>query len=55
MCAVEELIYNDQIVLQLHRSKQSSPQEKLSSDILQFAYGLPILFINTNINEHPRL
>ena len=25
MCAVEKLIYNDQIVLQLHRSKQSSP------------------------------
>ena len=25
MCAVEELIYNDQIVFQLHRPKQSSP------------------------------
>ena len=25
MCSVEELIYNDQIVFQLHRSKQSSP------------------------------
>jgi hypothetical protein len=25
MCAVKKLIYNDQIVLQLHRSKQSSP------------------------------
>ena len=25
MCSVEELIYKDQIVFQLHRSKQSSP------------------------------
>ena len=28
------------------------PQEWVSSDILQFWCGLPILFINTNINKH---